>query len=329
MKAVYKRLLEQSEHAALAAIEIYNKPDFKYREESFVILLINAWELLLKARILKESGSVKSIYVRYGPTKRQIKKSRCGNPLTIELFGAAKKLNLDQVVVDNLEMLTEIRDTCVHFHPSEGLKEMVFNLGAAALRNYATLVQKWFSRALSQYDFFILPMGFSHGFLAFDGDGIAGTPKELERLLEGAKKKQEGSAGGSGEFLFACEIDVCIRSSKKFTATGAATVSVDQNSTAATVIIQEKRKLDQYPLSYREVVTKVKERLPKVKQGQIDAVIKKEGVKSNTRLASYSFLKKADENLYLTKGEVKPATTCIYNYDAVEFICQRLQAASV
>lgn len=51
-KARCQHLLEKSVHAALSAIEIYNKPDFKYREESFYILMVNAWELLLKARIL-------------------------------------------------------------------------------------------------------------------------------------------------------------------------------------------------------------------------------------------------------------------------------------
>ena len=50
MKAVYKQLLEKSLGAALSAIEVYNKPDFRHREECFVILLVNAWELLLKAK---------------------------------------------------------------------------------------------------------------------------------------------------------------------------------------------------------------------------------------------------------------------------------------
>lgn len=34
-KARCQYILEKSVHAALSAIEIYNKPDFKYREESF------------------------------------------------------------------------------------------------------------------------------------------------------------------------------------------------------------------------------------------------------------------------------------------------------
>ena len=41
----------------ISAIEIYNKPDFKYREETFAILAINSWELLLKEKWLKENNN--------------------------------------------------------------------------------------------------------------------------------------------------------------------------------------------------------------------------------------------------------------------------------
>jgi len=54
-KARHHSLLEKSIQAALSAIEVYNKPDFKYREESFSILMVNAWEVLLKAKILKDN----------------------------------------------------------------------------------------------------------------------------------------------------------------------------------------------------------------------------------------------------------------------------------
>jgi len=56
-KARYKNLLDKSIQSAISAIEIYNKPDFKYREESFSILIINAWELLFKAKILQDKMS--------------------------------------------------------------------------------------------------------------------------------------------------------------------------------------------------------------------------------------------------------------------------------
>lgn len=39
---IYRGLLDKSMASMLSAIEIYNKPDFKYREETFAILAINA-----------------------------------------------------------------------------------------------------------------------------------------------------------------------------------------------------------------------------------------------------------------------------------------------
>lgn len=53
----YAALVDKSLQACSAAIEIYNKPDFRYREEAFSILMLNAWELLLKARVLNENRS--------------------------------------------------------------------------------------------------------------------------------------------------------------------------------------------------------------------------------------------------------------------------------
>lgn len=101
-KVRFAHLLEKSVHAALSAIEIYNKPDFKYRVESFSILMVNAWELLLKARILQESkNNLKSIYVIDSNKTRKdgkpfkypkFKTSRSGNFLTIDITNAIKLL---------------------------------------------------------------------------------------------------------------------------------------------------------------------------------------------------------------------------------------------
>ena len=45
-------LAQKSVQAAVAAIEVYNKPNFLYREEAFALLMTNAWELLLKGKWL-------------------------------------------------------------------------------------------------------------------------------------------------------------------------------------------------------------------------------------------------------------------------------------
>ena len=53
-----RKLLGNSIEAIMAAVEIYNKPAIEYREECFVILLINAWELFLKAVLSKNRKSI-------------------------------------------------------------------------------------------------------------------------------------------------------------------------------------------------------------------------------------------------------------------------------
>lgn len=72
----YKSFVDKSVSAALSAVEVYNKPDFKYREETFAILMINAWELLLKAKILASNNNrLNAIYVM------EPKVGKKGNPL--------------------------------------------------------------------------------------------------------------------------------------------------------------------------------------------------------------------------------------------------------
>lgn len=172
-KARYNHLLEKSVQAALSAIEIYNKPDFKYREESFSILLVNAWELLLKARILQNNNNkLQSIYVIDPSKKRKdgkpykkpkYKTSRTGNFLTIDLTHAMNKLQLAERLKENLDLLVEIRDNAIHFmNDSKLFEQKVLEIGTASLKSYVLMVNKWFEYDLSQYNFYLMPISFFH-----------------------------------------------------------------------------------------------------------------------------------------------------------------------
>jgi len=172
-KARCQHLLEKSVHAALSAIEIYNKPDFKYREESFSILMVNAWELLLKARILQRNkNKLESIYIidpnktRKDGTpykKPKFKTSRSGNYLTIDVTNAMKELKLPERLKENLGLLIEIRDNAIHFMNDSKLFEKKFlEIGTSSLKSYVNMVNKWFDYDLSQYNFYLMPISFFH-----------------------------------------------------------------------------------------------------------------------------------------------------------------------
>ena len=94
----------------IAAIEVYNKPDFLYRGETFSILAINSWELLLKAKHLKDNhNKMRSLYVMEPvinkdgskSKKKKVKLTRSGNPFTHSIDFIAKKLiekgEMDQI----------------------------------------------------------------------------------------------------------------------------------------------------------------------------------------------------------------------------------------
>jgi len=63
-----QQLLNKSQEAFLMAIEIYNKPSIRYRVEGFSFFICNAWELMLKARIINTQG-IDAIYYKDNPSR--------------------------------------------------------------------------------------------------------------------------------------------------------------------------------------------------------------------------------------------------------------------
>ena len=196
--ARHKVLLEKSIQAAIAAIEVYNKPDFKYREETFSILMINAWELLLKAKILKANrGKRNSIYV---PIKTKTasgkkiqrfypKRNRSGNPMTLDVFSALKKVRVPDELRENLNLLVEIRDNAIHYiNDSKSFEKVVLEIGTATLKSYMTLVNEWFNHDLGNYDFFLMPVSFFHPF-EMESFSTNSKNKQMENFLAYVSKK--------------------------------------------------------------------------------------------------------------------------------------------
>jgi hypothetical protein len=176
-----RAILEKSVAACVAAIEAYNKPDFSYREETFSILLVNAWELLLKARIVFDNNDAfESIQAtdHLGSPRR----GRSGNLLTIDISRCLAILSrhnqLSRNARTNLEMLMEVRDNAIHYLTKDrDFRKKVQEIGLASLKNYVTAIEAWFNTDLSGYNFYLLPMSFSR---ATDTPELAVQVKEQE-----------------------------------------------------------------------------------------------------------------------------------------------------
>jgi len=190
-----KSLAEKSVQAAIAAIEIYNKPDFSYREEAFSLLMCNAWELLLKAKwLLDHNEDVASLHETEPDVAENIRRcprlNRCGNPITFgATYLAAKCLEdpnsgFGKNCDDNLKGLIEIRDNAAHFVNKDlNFGRRVLEFGTASLQNYLHLVTEWFNFDLSRYNFFLMPVSFYHGFESVVAASVAKYTEQEVRLL--------------------------------------------------------------------------------------------------------------------------------------------------
>ena len=316
------KLLDSSVAAALSAIEIYNKPDFKYREEIFSILIINAWELLLKAKIVADSKErLESIYVFREDGR--LKMNRANTPLTLDLNSALKAVRVSDVITENLLALVSIRDSAVHLYATESLNYLVYTLGAAALQNYQKFVFQSFGRSLLEYNFYILPLAFAYNFKTLKAIDIDLEPEMIGSLLKSVSSAQDKV--GSDEFHFVCEITTELRSAKKFvSAEPDLSVTVD-SAADAKVVYRTQPLTDRYPLSYAEMLARIKAALPAVKQSAIDAAIRSLDVKGNVAYSAYNWRSKRHEQKAKMSGLIPKGTTSIYNEDAVKMLTEHLR----
>ena len=136
-----ERLVEKSIEAYVLALETINKLSIQYRLETFCYLFCNAWELLLKAKVIDDSGSDASIFYKSqkGQSDRTHSLRKCLN----EVFP-----NQKDAVRRNIERIEELRDESVHLVISH-IPRDVMCLFQAGVINYHKRLNQWFSESLS------------------------------------------------------------------------------------------------------------------------------------------------------------------------------------
>jgi len=314
----HKSFVDKSIGAALSAIEVYNKPDFKYREETFSILMINSWELLLKAKIIKENnGNLKSIYILINKVGKKGNKlnsltpdlNRSLNPKTIGLSKCLNiceqaPINLNSTVKENVFLLMEIRDTAIHFqHVDLYLSKKVFEIGTASLKNYLTLITEWFKYDLSVYNFFLMPMTFFHEFEAIKSFSINNNKDQIENLLKYISEKEKEAPSDENK-----DFNISLRLETKFvksTSTESLLVNYSTDPDAIKINIQEEDALKNYPYDYEKLTTALNKRYSDFKANQQYHNIRKPLMKikkyCKTRLLDPNNSKSAKKDWYGTE----------------------------
>ena len=311
-----ERLFRKAEAAMLAAIEIYNKPDFTYREETFAILMLNAWELLLKAKLLADNGNRSRCLYVYEARKRRdgtntsklyMKRNRTGNVQTISLGNCVAQLDkaqasrLNPAIKANLDALIEIRDNAVHFvNASLQLAKQVLEIGTAAVRNFIELAKRWFKHDFSQYNLYLMPIGFISGPAVVAGINLSADEKNLISYLGKLTTDPVITTASTSGFHVALELNMTFKRSPTDTAYA---VAVTNDPSAPKVTLSEEDVRKRYPWDYRELAKRCKARYVGLLENSAFHTIRK------PLLGDERFVK----SRYLDPGNPKSARKDFYN----------------
>ena len=264
-------MVEKSVAAMVAAIEVYNKPDFKYREETFAVLAINAWELLFKAYILeKYNNRSNSLYIyenRHNKNgsickKQFIKQNRSGNSATIGLSKSMAKIEndlgipLNHKLKKNVLALVEIRDNSVHFFNHDiRLSKRIQEIGTATLKNYVSIIKQWFGHDLSNLNFYLMPLSFFHYEHTSTAVILNSQEEKVLEYLLNLQKTEESDY--DPDFNVALDLEIRFVRSR---AEEALNVRVTVDPSAPVVQLKEEDIRDRYPWDYRLLTNHLKGR---------------------------------------------------------------------
>jgi hypothetical protein len=266
------RLLQNAEAALISAIEIYNKPAFAYREETFAILALNAWELLLKAKLLEVSKNKLRCLHIYGTKelapgvqskKQYVKRNRTGNRMTVGIDGCIVRLEAEKVAVPeavkkNLAALAEVRDNAVHFiNASPQLSKQVLEIGTACLRNFIELGKQWMGLDLSSYSLYLMPIGFLP---SAEATAISLSSDEQKVVNYLATLMKGGHEVDTQDYHVSLDVNISFKRTSAAAANAIIVTNDPNDPNAVHVNLSEEDIRKQYPWDYGILTEKLKNR---------------------------------------------------------------------
>lgn len=221
------KLIDKSIEAFILGLEVYNKPTIKYRVEGFSFFICNAWELMLKAHLIKTKGQ-KNIYFKDNPN-RTISLENC-----ISLIFTNKK---DPLRI-NLETIIDLRNISTHFITEE-YEQIYVPLFQSCVLNYSNKLIDFFNIDVSTY----IPQNFLTLSINIDTlteEGIkAKYPSEIANKILNATKDINKLSGMHGpNFSISITHDLHLTKNKKH---AAAEFSISKTAEDAAYIIKDIR----------------------------------------------------------------------------------------
>ena len=249
MENLADKLIEKSIEAFILGLEIYNKPTIKYRIEGFSFFIVNAWELMLKATLLKRNESI------YFPDKPD---------RTLSVENVLRKVYTDKNtrIRLNLEKIIDLRNISTHYI-TEDYEVKYAPLFQACVLNFVNEIQRFHDVDITKYiaqNFLTISARYEP--LSNEELKVKYSPEIAEKLIKQSNEIDVLSATyNSDKFAISIRQNLYITKKKS---EADFVVGIDSHSdTKVSVVKDLKDPSDTHKYSYKNVITAVQEHLKK------------------------------------------------------------------
>lgn len=306
-KELAKRLIDKSVEAFILALEVYNKPTIKYRIEGFSFFICNAWELMLKAKLLNDDVR---IYYKDNPSR------------TFSLSETISKVYTDKNtrIRLNLEKIIDLRNMSTHFI-TEDYEVKYIPLFQACVLNYTTELLRFHGVDITEkvpQNFLTITTHFEP--LTNEEIRLKYPPEIAERFIQQANEIDVLTEEYDSD-KFAIKVKQVLYISKKKEEADF-TVKIEKDSINKVSIVRElKDPADTHKYSFNSVVTAVQERL---KRKQI-TLPNENGFTTNILTLFIKFYDIKSNDRYSYKHKIGKSENYTYSQHLIEFIVNEIE----
>ena len=244
----------------LAAVEMGNKTLIPYREETFCLLLMNSWEILLKARIVQQNRNRLESILEKKSNGHFVRDPQTQSPHTIKFMEALNRVSVRENVRTNLLGINAIRNEVAHLGVlSTELRRNARRYGSASIVNFAKLYREWF---LEPFEIpYLLP-------IAFVGKAEMVAPNRRDvrqrRLLSYLSELVGSTDVNDTSYAVTLLIDVHINPAPG----GGGSIGVTNDPSVPQLSLSDDEILRRYPWTHRELTLTCKERYVDFKENR-------------------------------------------------------------
>ena len=246
--------------ALLAAVEVYNKPTVEFREQTLSMLITNAWEVLLKARIVQQSnGRVSAIYRRKKNSRRLDKDKVTKAPRTLSLKRVLQLVDIPNAIRDNIRGMMHIRNEATHVGMLSGeARQKILEYGTASVQNFIAISYDWFGENIEAP--YLLPVGFIGNANVVTQTYSRGQRELIRTLTNIAAHNNENDS----QFSVTLQVDVSLNRN----ISGGGNIGITDDPNVPRVAISDEEAMKRFYCNYLELVAMCAARYTNFKRGK-------------------------------------------------------------